>query len=348
MDAAAPRDVSGPGLDTAVAQVLSVGGDVAGAGFFAGEGVLVTCAHVVTAAGSGPDGRITLAFPHAPGAPQVYGEVLAESWRASEGQDVAVVRVDQVPDGVPLLPLGSAAGCRGHRVRSFGFPRQAPPSGHFGWGEAGDLLNAAGAGMLLQLTGANDLTTGFSGGPILDEVTGRVIGMLTAITAADERYRGVSIAYATPTEVLREVYPGLNVQQASPYRRRVRRSYVLSAVLVVVVAGGAATAVTVLPPPQQWGDNPTTVPTNCVGWSHRDPNPGTYGYMAGNYHMKSGPYQSCPSITLVSSGTKLWYYCYVVNDYGNKIWYARIASKTTEGWISADNLRDQSGPDTRC
>jgi hypothetical protein len=189
MDAAALRDGSGVGLDTAVAQVLSVDGGVAGTGFFAGEGVLVTCAHVVTAAGSGPGGRIRLAFPHAPGAPQVDGEVLAGSWRAVEDQDVAVVRVDQVPDGVPLLPLlplGSAAGCRGHRVRWFGFPRQAPPGGHFGWGVAGDLLDAAGAGMLLHLTGASDKTTGFSGGPILDEVTGRVIGMLTAITAADE------------------------------------------------------------------------------------------------------------------------------------------------------------------
>ncbi|GCB47304.1 high-affnity carbon uptake protein hat/hatR [Streptomyces sp. NL15-2K] len=189
-----------------------------GAGFFAGEGVLVTCAHVVTKAGGGPGARIRLAFPHAPGAPQVDGEVLAGAWRAAEDQDVAVLRVDQVPDGVPLLRLDSAAGCRGHRVCLFGFPPQAPPGGQFGWGEAGHLLDVAGAGMTLQLTGANDLTTGFSGGPVLDEVTGRVIGMLSAVAPPDPLLKGLGIAYATPTQVLREVYPGLKVEAVSPYR----------------------------------------------------------------------------------------------------------------------------------
>jgi WD40 repeat protein len=218
MDTAAPRDASGSGLDTAVAQVLSAGGDVAGAAFFAGEGVLVTCAHVVTDAGGTPGARIRLAFPHAPGAPQVDGEVLAGSWRADEDQDVAVVRVDQVPEGVPLLPLGIAEGCRGHQVCSFGFPRQAPPGGHFGYGVAGNLLDRAGAGLQLQLTGANDLTTGFSGAPVLDEKTRRVIGMLNAITPSDEYHRSQGIAYATPTEVLREVHGGLKVQEVSPYR----------------------------------------------------------------------------------------------------------------------------------
>ncbi len=218
MDAAAPRDASGPGLDTVVAQVLGAGGEVAGAGFLAGGDVLLTCAHVVTHAGGGPGSRIRLAFPHAPGAPRIDGEVLAASWRPPEGQDVAVVRLDRVPDGVASVPFGAAAGCRRHPVRCFGFPRQAPVDGHFGSGVAGDLLNVAGAGLMLQLTDANDLTTGFSGGPVVDDVTGRVIGMVNSIAGADERGRGVEIAYATPTEVLREVHPDLKVREVSPYR----------------------------------------------------------------------------------------------------------------------------------
>jgi WD40 repeat protein len=104
-------------------------------------------------------------------------------------------------------------------VRSFGFPTQAPPDGHFGFGVAGDLLPAVGGrGPHLQLTAANDLTTGFSGGPVLDEVTGLVIGMLTEITAPDEYVRGQGIAYVTPTQVLREILPELAEQEVCPYR----------------------------------------------------------------------------------------------------------------------------------
>ncbi|MFI6683952.1 protein kinase [Streptomyces sp. NPDC050485] len=88
--------------------------------------------------------------------------------------------------------------------------------------------------------------------------------------------------------------------------------------------------------------------TSCTGWSHRDPAPGSYGYMAGDYHLESGPYETCPQVTLAKSGTKLWYHCYVVNAYGHKWTYARVAGSDTSGWMSNDNLTRQSGPSTRC
>ncbi|MGG7574927.1 trypsin-like peptidase domain-containing protein [Streptomyces sirii] len=68
------------------------------------------------------------------------------------------------------------------------------------------------------MTAANDLTTGFSGGPVVDEVTGLVIGMLTEITAPDDHERGQGIAYVTPTQVLREIWPELAEQDVCPYR----------------------------------------------------------------------------------------------------------------------------------
>ncbi|MFE2585448.1 trypsin-like peptidase domain-containing protein [Streptomyces sp. NPDC059378] len=194
---------------------------MAGAGFLIGEGVVATCAHVVRASGHGPGERVQLIFPRAEGAPQAEGEVLIGPWRAPDADDVAIIHLSAVPATVEPLAVGSAAGCRGHRLRSFGFPAQAPPGGHFGYGTAGDLLpptDADGGGGLLQLTGANDLTQGFSGGPVVDEVTGLVIGMVTAITAPDGHLRGQGIAYATPTEILREVWPDLVEHEVSPYR----------------------------------------------------------------------------------------------------------------------------------
>ncbi|MEU9146708.1 trypsin-like peptidase domain-containing protein [Streptomyces sp. NPDC048349] len=202
-----------------VAQVLGRDGLVAGGGFLVADHVLVTCAHVVVAAGSGPGEHVRLVFPHVDGARQTEGLVLDGAWRAPEDVDVAVVRLSDAPAGSTALALGSAEGSRGHRVRSFGFPFQAPPGGHFGYGKAGGMLPATeGRGAHLQLTEANDLTTGFSGGPVVDEVTGLVIGMLTEITAPDEHERGQNIAYVTPTQVLREVWPELTEQDVCPYR----------------------------------------------------------------------------------------------------------------------------------
>ncbi|MFI6730584.1 trypsin-like peptidase domain-containing protein [Streptomyces sp. R-74717] len=219
-------------MQAAVAQVLSTKGEVAGAAFLIAEGMVFTCAHVVRDAGFGPGDIVRLGFPQAAGAPQAEGEVLAEPWRAPEGDDVAVIRLRDAPSAVHGLGLGSAAGCQGHRVRCFGFPNQAPPAGHFGYALSGDLLSKGGDGehgdhyvaddngerLLLQLTAANDLTRGFSGGPVVDDVTGLVIGMVTAITAPDEHLRGQDIAYATPTQILRRVWPDLTVREVCPYR----------------------------------------------------------------------------------------------------------------------------------
>ncbi|MFE9634551.1 protein kinase [Streptomyces sp. NPDC006463] len=93
---------------------------------------------------------------------------------------------------------------------------------------------------------------------------------------------------------------------------------------------------------------PTPVSTSCGGWSHRDPAPGTYGYMSGDYHLETGPYQTCPAVSLAKTGTKLWYHCYVVNAHGNKWTYVRIDGTNTSGWMSDDNLTKQKGPSTPC
>ncbi|MCX4762313.1 trypsin-like peptidase domain-containing protein [Streptomyces sp. NBC_01275] len=213
-----PSDLLG-----AMAQILGPDGAVAGAGFLVAEGVVVTCAHVVEAAGGGPGSGILLAFPHLAGVDRIAGHVPDELWRAAGNEDVAFIRLTDTAEGAAAnmrtLPLGAADGCRGRHVRSYGFPAQAPPEGHFGYGETGDLLPGSnGRGPHLQLTNANDLTTGFSGGPVLDDVTGLVIGMLTEITAPDAYERGQGIAYVTPTQTLREILPELAEQEVCPYR----------------------------------------------------------------------------------------------------------------------------------
>ncbi|MFF3504997.1 trypsin-like peptidase domain-containing protein [Streptomyces sp. NPDC003247] len=208
------------GIQCAVAQVVATDGTVAGAGFMVGRDALITCAHVVRAAGSAPGHQVTLSFPRVPGAPSVEGTVLAEHWREPHEEDVAVVRLPAVPAGTTVAALGSADGCHGHAVHSFGFPDSAPDAGHYGHAVAGRLLAdpGDGTGVLLQLTASNDLTQGFSGGPLVDDVTGLVVGMVTAITAPDAHLRSQGISYATPAQVLREVWPELVENDTCPYR----------------------------------------------------------------------------------------------------------------------------------
>ncbi|MFE1409665.1 serine/threonine-protein kinase [Streptomyces sp. NPDC085524] len=93
---------------------------------------------------------------------------------------------------------------------------------------------------------------------------------------------------------------------------------------------------------------PTTVSTSCTGWSHRDPAPGSFGYMSGDFHIVTGPYQNCPAVSLAKKGTKLVYQCFVVNAHGNKWTYVRVPGSKVEGWMSNDNLTRQSGPSAPC
>lgn len=212
-----PQPIAGEaqtGWVAAVAQLLGPDGSPEGAGFLVAEDVLVTCAHVVRAAGAGVGDTVHLRFAQAAGTPTASGLVLAEGWKDPNGEDIAVVRLQPIPAGIPVLPLAGSGGRRGHDVRSFGFPTQAGPDGHFGYGRAGDVLRST----LLQLTAANDLTQGFSGGPVWDDTIGAAIGMITAVTRPDHLIRGAGIAYATSTAALRAAWPPLTVTDVCPYR----------------------------------------------------------------------------------------------------------------------------------
>ncbi|MEV0990612.1 serine/threonine-protein kinase [Streptomyces sp. NPDC049949] len=109
---------------------------------------------------------------------------------------------------------------------------------------------------------------------------------------------------------------------------------------------GAASPSTTASPPAP--ARPTPVPTGCAGWTHSDPNPGTYGYMSGDHHLLTAPYQPCPAGALVKDGTKLWYQCYVVNSYGNQWTYVRVDGTNTTGWLYNRDLTRQKGSSPPC
>ncbi|MFI5980039.1 protein kinase [Streptomyces sp. NPDC051555] len=104
--------------------------------------------------------------------------------------------------------------------------------------------------------------------------------------------------------------------------------------------------------PRRTPSSATTKPgpasTSCSGWSHKDPKPGTYGYTAGDVHLETGPYERCPDASPARSGTKLRYFCYVVNADGDKWTYVRLDGSTSAGWMSNADLTRQKGPSSPC
>ena len=217
-----PRRAAGWSVDLtrSVVQVLDAHGRPAGSGFVVGQRLVVTCAHVLDG-GSGHEpaaGPVSVRFPH------VHDTVWAARvdprlWRSPDGADVAFLRLDgPLPARAQPLGLGGSAGARGHRVKAFGFPANAPGGGHYGYGVAGDPIVGDGGAPLVQLTECTEVTEGFSGGPVLDERTGLVIGMVHAVSSPDRLARGRSTAYVTPTETLREVCGELALSDICPYR----------------------------------------------------------------------------------------------------------------------------------
>ncbi|MFG2873952.1 protein kinase [Streptomyces sp. NPDC048337] len=92
---------------------------------------------------------------------------------------------------------------------------------------------------------------------------------------------------------------------------------------------------------------PTPVSTACTGWAHSNRSDG-YGHASQTTHLYTGPYAECSFVTEVSSGTKVYYHCYVSNAHANKWIYARIAGTNTEGWVFGDKSTLDGGAIARC
>jgi S1-C subfamily serine protease len=218
-----------PGLSTdgpvdltrSVVQVLGTNGHPVGTGFLMGQRLLVTCAHALadhSRDDGPPTSPVTVVFAHLDAAARTV-RVNPQWWRNPNDADVAFLRLDEPPpaSAQPLI-LGHSPGVRGHRVKAFGFPLNAPHASHYGYGVAGDQILGDSGTPLLQLTDCTEVTEGFSGGPVVDEHTGLVIGMVSSVARPDRLDRGQATAYVTPSETLREVCAELTVSDICPYR----------------------------------------------------------------------------------------------------------------------------------
>ena len=176
--------------------------------------MIVTCTHVLEATAKPDKVKVALSAMSQPQHKQV--EIFAVVEVFSVDTDVTVLRLENgLPEGVQVLPLGSSMNTIGDSIRTYGFPK-ITDEGFWGKGEVIGPITFHNQPML-QLK-SDEVTGGYSGAPIWDGRTGKIIGMAKKITLPDNARLSNSFM-AIPTETLQAVDPRLGPSlDKHPYR----------------------------------------------------------------------------------------------------------------------------------
>jgi len=185
-----------------------------GTGFVvSNEGLIVTCAHVL---GFPPPKQVTLVFYTT--RVQVEAQVLVDWYRSEQEADVAFLKVEQLPETVCPLPLGSSTLSYHHPLSSFGYPRDNVVDGFLASGMILEDGPTTKEGHLLLQLHSNEITRGFSGAPIWDAGRQRVVGMIVLSRKADSDGKLGKTAFAIPAETLQTICPLLQPDDVCPYK----------------------------------------------------------------------------------------------------------------------------------
>jgi hypothetical protein len=176
-------------------------GETQGTGLVITDHLALSCAHVVESCGGSKRGDSVRVVFELNG-DKCDAQVLSELWRDRDRDDIAVLQfTDSLPEGVSPVRLGQTSGIKGHPCSTFGYPKIGKVSGIEGRGQCYRIVAEESGRQLIQLT-STEITAGFSGAPLLDEVTGRIIGMISEVAKPDRYGRLGETAFATPSEIL--------------------------------------------------------------------------------------------------------------------------------------------------
>jgi WD40 repeat protein len=203
----------GSDLAPSVVRVLGPSDATCGAAFLVDDaGLLVTCAHVIEEAGATRGGHVRVAF----GERVVRAYVDEDWWRDRDEGDLAFAWMHERPDGMTPVRLAPSSASADHRFRTFGFTRQEAKVGTWGYGKIGHLRDEA--GRQIQLFESNEITGGYSGAPLFDEVTRCVVGVVMSIPLVEADGRLAHASFAVPTEQLFVLADHLEPAPECPYR----------------------------------------------------------------------------------------------------------------------------------
>jgi len=201
--------------------ILDGDGNVKGTGFLITKNLAVTCAHVVLEAsleaGSAENDSIHARFANH--VDILKASIVPECWRDIEDGDIAILKLETMPQDATPLRLGYAAQCsEGASFSSFGYAIVADVQGIIARGTIDGYLPQH---KLLQLQ-APQANHGISGAPVYDEKRDIVVGMITK--GHTELGRNEQTTFATPCERIFELLPELKPKVAgiNPFGMRGR------------------------------------------------------------------------------------------------------------------------------
>ncbi|MDX3192353.1 trypsin-like peptidase domain-containing protein [Streptomyces sp. MN03-5084-2B] len=183
---------------------MNSSGRALGAGMLLGESTVLTCAHVVQAAGEEAlsGAHVLVRFVGLAGMPETLATVRPGCWvpPSDDGRgDLAVLDLAEAFPHVPGAPLVRLGAVRDRVVHTYGFPA---PHRYGVWVNNAELAGPAGAaGEWIQLNSplpGERVRRGFSGAGVIDKATGAVLGMVVT-EYTDER---AGLAYLIPVEVI--------------------------------------------------------------------------------------------------------------------------------------------------
>ena len=210
-------------LTRSIVRILDPASKTCGTGFVVnagGDSLIVTCAHVVELAKSGPGQSIALTlFPFdLDRSAKKYSTMVEQAyWRDADAEDIAMLHLEEpFPRGVEPLRLGSSLGSEDHVFQSYGFSEAKPLDGL--WGQCTVRgLTWENAFPVLQMD-SSEVSLGFSGAPVWDKELRVVIGMVTSIARPDRAGRQTRANFVIPAETLSRVCPDLRITDECPYR----------------------------------------------------------------------------------------------------------------------------------
>jgi WD40 repeat protein len=217
-----PLDPEHSKLRKGTVAILSRGKPV-GTGFFVSRQLVTTCAHVVSRSG---DNVLLELF----NGKTIHAVVEPDYWRDKKAEDIAILRLKEaLPEEIEPLWLGTEANTEDHEFKTYGFP-DLHPQGMNGNGTVGATFEPRKNIWMIQLD-SKQITHGFSGAPVFNETTQRVIGIISEIVFADLEERKFkdkthivpagrleNIAFATPSSVLLKICPELRFNHICPYK----------------------------------------------------------------------------------------------------------------------------------
>ncbi|MBE1488937.1 eIF2A-related protein [Plantactinospora soyae] len=203
-----------------VVRILGPAGEPVGVGTLVGPREILTCAHVVNVAlglplrsQPLPDSPVLVQFPLLPGEDDGPGrQARVERWtpppgERSPGDDTAglVLLEGHAPAGAHPARLAVNLPRAGHALSVFGYPG-TPPRRSGAW--VPTVLRGLVGGGRIQLDSGADaalrVQPGYSGSPVYDDTSGRVVGMLALAAPA---HSGDRDSYAIAADRLRLTWP---------------------------------------------------------------------------------------------------------------------------------------------